>query len=124
MWTGARPPGGSCQGGRTAGDCLLLHLLHLGPRYRVWDTYGRQLYSSSPHHYPVTAVAWSNDGELCAVGSYNTLRLCDKIGWSHSLDKPSTGSVYKIAWSADGTQVSVTSPTYQTRTRTSSQRRE
>ena len=32
-------------------------------------------------------------------------RLCDKIGWSHSLDKPSTGSLYKIAWSADGTQV-------------------
>ena len=40
------------------------------------------------------------------IGSFNTLRLCDKIGWSHSLDKPATGSIYKIAWSADGTQVS------------------
>ena len=40
-----------------------------------------------------------------SVGSFNTLRLCDKIGWSHSLDKPATGSIYKIAWSADGTQV-------------------
>jgi hypothetical protein len=28
-----------------------------------------------------------------------------QIGWSHSLDKPATGSIYKIAWSADGTQV-------------------
>ena len=26
-------------------------------------------------------------------------------GWSHSLDKPGTGSIYKIAWSSDGTQV-------------------
>jgi intraflagellar transport protein 80 len=43
--------------------------------------------------------------QMFAVGSFNTLRLCDKIGWSHSLDKPATGSIYKIAWSADGTQV-------------------
>lgn len=43
--------------------------------------------------------------QLFGVGSFNTLRLCDKIGWSHSLDKPATGSIYKIAWSADGTQV-------------------
>ena len=31
------------------------------------------------------------------MGSFNTLRLCDKIGWSHSLDKPSTGSIYKVS---------------------------
>ena len=74
-------------------------------RYRVWDTYGRQLYGSGLHDYPITSVAWSADGENFAVGSFNTLRLCDKIGWSHSLDKPATGSIYKIAWSADGTQV-------------------
>ena len=63
-------------------------------RYRVWDTYGRQLYSSALHDYPITSVAWSADGENFAVGSFNTLRLCDKIGWSHSLDKPATGSIY------------------------------
>ena len=93
-------------------------------RYRVWDQYGRQLYSSAQHDYPVTAVSWSADGQvgtskfwyevpydatqldqMFAVGSFNTLRLCDKIGWSHSLEKPATGSIYKIAWSADGTQV-------------------
>ena len=50
-------------------------------------------------------MSYSPDGENFAVGSFNTLRLCDKIGWSHSLDKPSTGSVYKISWSGDGTQV-------------------
>ena len=76
----------------------------------MWDSYGRQLYSSGQHDYPVTALAWSNDGENFAVGSFNTLRLCDKIGWSHSLDKPNTGSVYKIAWSGDGTQVILQEP--------------
>ena len=74
-------------------------------RYRVWDSFGRQLYNSGAGDYPVTAVSWSSDGNYFAAGSYNTLRLCDKIGWSHSLDKPATGSVFKIAWSADGTQV-------------------
>ena len=74
-------------------------------RYRVWDTFGRQLYASGQHDYPITAVSWSGDGNLFGVGSFNTLRLCDKLGWSHSLDKPATGSIYKIAWSGDGTQV-------------------
>ena len=34
-------------------------------RYRVWDQYGRQLYSSGQHDYPVTAVSWSADGQVC-----------------------------------------------------------
>ena len=59
---------------------------------QVWDTYGRQLYSSGAHDYPVTSVAWSNDGELFAVGSFNTLRLCDKIGWY--VDDPWTTDVH------------------------------
>ncbi|XP_069692430.1 intraflagellar transport protein 80 homolog isoform X3 [Periplaneta americana] len=74
-------------------------------RYKVWDTYGRQLYSSIPHDYPITSVSWSPSGDLFAVGLYNTLRLCDKTGWSHSLEKPNTGSIFNIAWSSDGTQV-------------------
>ncbi|XP_076837224.1 intraflagellar transport protein 80 homolog isoform X2 [Brachyhypopomus gauderio] len=49
-------------------------------RYKVWDSYGRLLYASSPNDYPVTSVAWSPDGEVFAIGSFNTLRLCDKTG--------------------------------------------
>lgn len=121
--------------------------------------YGRQMYGSSPHEYPITSVAWTPDGSLFAVGSFNTLRLCDKTGvrpqctvftykvcfclvelaikyqqflqltlglqllselsqcnvddvtvciflqWSHSLDKVTTGSIFSLAWSSDGTQV-------------------
>ncbi|XP_012693880.1 intraflagellar transport protein 80 homolog [Clupea harengus] len=74
-------------------------------RYKVWDCYGRLLYVSSPHDYPITSVAWAPDGEVFAVGSFNTLRLCDKTGWSYALEKPNTGSVFGVAWSADGTQL-------------------
>ncbi|XP_063603960.1 intraflagellar transport protein 80 homolog [Penaeus indicus] len=74
-------------------------------RYRVWDNFGRQLYSSSQHHHPITSLSWSPDGQLFAAGSFNTLRLCDKAGWCHSLEKPNTGSIFNLAWSSDGTQV-------------------
>eukprot|EP00795_Rhopilema_esculentum_P016996 gene16996-8500_t len=74
-------------------------------RYKVWDVYGRPLYSSQLHEYPITSLAWAPDGEFFAVGSYNTLRLCDKKGWSYALEKPNTGSIFNIAWSSDATQV-------------------
>ncbi|XP_041261975.1 intraflagellar transport protein 80 homolog isoform X2 [Onychostruthus taczanowskii] len=74
-------------------------------RYKVWDSFGRVLYNSQPHEYPITAIAWALDGELFAVGSFNTLRLCDKTGWSYALEKPSTGSIFAISWSIDGTQL-------------------
>ncbi|XP_064456639.1 intraflagellar transport protein 80 homolog isoform X1 [Ornithodoros turicata] len=74
-------------------------------KYKLWDTFGHALYSSSPNDYPVTSVAWTPDGDLFAVGSYNSLRLCDKTGWSYSLDKPDTQSIYSLEWSSDGTQV-------------------
>ncbi|XP_066476291.1 intraflagellar transport protein 80 homolog isoform X4 [Tiliqua scincoides] len=72
---------------------------------QVWDSYGRLLYSSQSHEYPITSVAWAVDGELFAVGSFHTLRLCDKTGWSYALEKPNTGSIFNIAWSIDGTQI-------------------
>ena len=59
--------------------CLTLYRL-LCVLAQVWDSYGRLLYSSSPHDYPVTSLAWAPDGEVFAVGSFNTLRLCDKTG--------------------------------------------
>ncbi|RMC01915.1 hypothetical protein DUI87_21076 [Hirundo rustica rustica] len=72
---------------------------------QVWDSFGRALYNSQPHEYPITSIAWALDGELFAVGSFNTLRLCDKTGWSYALEKPNTGSIFAISWSSDGTQL-------------------
>uniref|UniRef100_A0AAQ5Y8Z3 Intraflagellar transport 80 homolog (Chlamydomonas) n=1 Tax=Amphiprion ocellaris TaxID=80972 RepID=A0AAQ5Y8Z3_AMPOC len=74
-------------------------------KYKVWDSFGRLLHSSSSHDYPITSLSWAPDGEVFAVGSFNTLRLCDKTGWSYALEKPNTGSVFSLAWSADGTQL-------------------
>lgn len=51
-------------------------------RYRVWDSFGRPIYTGPLHDYPITSIAWSADGELFAVGAFNTLRLCDKAGVS------------------------------------------
>lgn len=55
--------------------------------FKVWDSYGHLLYSSQPHEYPITSIAWSGDGELFAVGSFHTLRLCDKTGVSDNAEK-------------------------------------
>ncbi|KAK8779293.1 hypothetical protein V5799_019367 [Amblyomma americanum] len=74
-------------------------------KYKLWDIFGHILYSSQVNDYPITSVAWTPDGELFAVGSFNSLRLCDKTGWSYSLDKPQTQSIYSLEWSSDGTQV-------------------
>ena len=51
-------------------------------KYKVWDSYGRLLFASHPHHYPIMSVSWSPNGEMFAVGAFNTLRLCDKSGVS------------------------------------------
>ncbi|XP_076755715.1 intraflagellar transport protein Oseg5 [Xylocopa sonorina] len=76
-------------------------------RYKVWDSNGTQLFSSSVGNHPITAVSWSYSGDYFAVGSFNTIKLCDKTGWSHSLEKVTTGSIYSIAWSSDSTQVAM-----------------
>ncbi|NXM70313.1 IFT80 protein, partial [Serilophus lunatus] len=74
-------------------------------KYKVWDSFGRALFSSQPQEYPLTSLAWAVDGELFAVGSFNTLHLCDKAGWSYAVEKPSTGSILSLSWCQDGSQL-------------------
>ncbi|CAD5229738.1 unnamed protein product [Bursaphelenchus okinawaensis] len=82
-------------------------------RYRVFDSFGRPLYSSHQHNYPITSLAWNSDGELFAVGSFNVLRLCDRAGWSHSVERRQVGSIYQLSWSLDGTQLAAACATGQ-----------
>ncbi|XP_014608812.1 PREDICTED: intraflagellar transport protein 80 homolog [Polistes canadensis] len=77
-------------------------------RYKVWDSNGNQIYSSSSGDYPITAVNCCSSGDYFAIGSFNMIKLCDRTGWSHSLERINAGSVYSIAWSSDGTQVAMT----------------
>ncbi|XP_071453999.1 intraflagellar transport protein 80 homolog [Hetaerina americana] len=74
-------------------------------RYKVWDSFGHLLYSSAEQNFPVTSLAWCPGGEFFALGSFNTIRLCDKSGWSHYQEKPGTGSILALSWNADGTRV-------------------
>ena len=62
--------------------CLLL--LHPPPPPQVWDCYGRLLFQSSPLDYAVTSVAWCPSGEMFAAGSFDSLQLCDRMGWAYS----------------------------------------
>ncbi|KAL9641874.1 hypothetical protein ABK040_000254 [Willaertia magna] len=74
-------------------------------RYKIWDSFGRLLYASSPFDYTITSVSWSPNGELFAVGSFNTLKICDKSGWTISRSTTNTGSITNISWTSDGTQL-------------------
>lgn len=73
--------------------------------YKVWDSFGRQLYASRPMEHVITSIAWSPNGESFAVGSYNILRLCDKVGWTHCRERTKSGSILSIQWTNDGTQL-------------------
>jgi len=73
--------------------------------YRVWDCFGRQLKKSEPFGSTITAVSWAPGGGHFAVGAFDTLRLCDRTGWAHSRDRPSSGSLTSLSWTSDGTQL-------------------
>lgn len=74
-------------------------------KYKIWDNFGRQLFSSSATEFTITSMSWAPSGDVFAVGSFNRLMLCDKHGWAHSSDFIGTGSLYGLSWTADGTQV-------------------
>lgn len=74
-------------------------------RYKIWDAYGRLLFNSAPLDHVVTSIAWSPTGRHFAVGSFNTLKLCDRTGWSYCRETPDVGSIFSISWCNDGTQL-------------------
>ena len=68
----------------------------------MWDSYGRNLYSSSPYDYVINSVAWSPNGEYFAVGAFGMFKLCDKTGWTYSFNKVDVGSIEQLSWASDG----------------------
>mmetsp|Transcript_43977 Transcript_43977/g.71548 ORF Transcript_43977/g.71548 Transcript_43977/m.71548 type:complete len:763 (+) Transcript_43977:114-2402(+) len=74
-------------------------------KYKVWDSFGRLLYSSPAYDYCITSVAWAPDGEFFGVGAFNLIRLCDKTGWTYSKERAQCGSIFNISWTSDGTQL-------------------
>lgn len=56
-------------------------------KYKVWDNYGRLLYSSTPYDYVVNSIGWSPNGDYFAVGAFGMFKICDKTGWTYSFSK-------------------------------------
>lgn len=54
-------------------------------KYKVWDKYGKCMYSSTMHEYPLTSVKWGPDGDWFGVGGFGVLRVCDKLGVKRKL---------------------------------------
>lgn len=75
--------------------------------YKVWDPYGRNVYTSTAGEHPITSARFSADGQMFAVGSFMTLRVCDKTGWSHSYERLGEGSAMSLQWTPEGTQMVV-----------------
>jgi len=73
-------------------------------KYKIWDSYGRLLFSSAPLDHVVTSLAWSPTGKHFAVGAFNVVKLCDRAGWSYCRQTQDLGSVFAISWCSDGTQ--------------------
>lgn len=74
-------------------------------KYKVWDAFGRKIFASSPFEHPVTSISWCPNGDMFAIGSFNLIGVCDKMGWCYALETPNSGSLFEIAWTPDGTQV-------------------
>ncbi|XP_018496191.2 intraflagellar transport protein 80 homolog [Galendromus occidentalis] len=74
-------------------------------KYKLWDTAGRSLFYGGVTDQPVSSLAWTPDGELFAVASFETLILCHKTGYVISKDYPSCQSISSLCWNDCGTQL-------------------
>lgn len=70
-------------------------------RYKVWDTQGTNIYTSSPDDYPMTTIDFSPDGTMLAVGSFNMIKLCHSSGVS-CFSISSTNNLTRLAMAVEG----------------------
>ena len=54
-------------------------------RYKIWDSQGANIYTSSPDDFSITSLDFSPDGEMLAIGGFNMLRLCHYTGVCESV---------------------------------------
>lgn len=51
-------------------------------RYKLWDTHGALIFSSSADEQSITSLEFSSNGEMLAIGGFNMLKLCHSSGVS------------------------------------------
>jgi len=49
----------------------------------------------------ITALKFNLTGEFLAVGLFETLKICDKTGWTHCVQQTNHGSVLNVEWHRD-----------------------
>ena len=49
-------------------------------RYKIWDTFGRQVFSSQIQPNPLSCAVWTKSGDAFVVAGYNTVKVCSKLG--------------------------------------------
>eukprot|EP01084_Bolivina_argentea_P287450 493246_1 len=75
--------------------------------YRIWDEFGRLIYSSKIFNYPITTVSWAPNGKYFGIGSYNIALLCDYQGWIYQEIHTNNGSSLCMNWSEDNTHLGI-----------------
>lgn len=73
--------------------------------YKIWDPYGRCIYTSSLVDNVITSLSWKPSGDQFVVGCYNNIRLCDYRGWCSTRESTEDGSPFDMCWSSDGTVI-------------------
>jgi len=73
-------------------------------RYRIFDTHGVCLFTSSPSIHVVTSVSWEPRGSLIAIGAFQSLMIANSDGQILHRSKTQMGSVSNIDWRPDGMQ--------------------
>ena len=74
-------------------------------RYKTWDEHGLLLFQSSRLDHVVASVRWNPAGDAFAVGSFDSITLCDATGFTSGKTPVDAGTVLKLAWSPDGASV-------------------
>ena len=48
--------------------------------FKIWDSQGQLLHSSSTQLHPVTCISWSPDGKTCAFATFSTVCVTTSYG--------------------------------------------
>ena len=77
-------------------------------KYKLWDKFGKLLYSSNKFSDSPQSVIWHPSGSYFVVGLYDRMLLCNSSG--HLLSSTyleGCGSIYDLDWNSSATHISV-----------------
>ncbi|XP_065347782.1 intraflagellar transport protein 80 homolog [Cloeon dipterum] len=72
---------------------------------KVWDSSGHLMYSSGNQGSPVMCLSWNLNGQILAVSSHNSLRLCQTIGRFSTSELISNSTAHSLSWNKDNSRL-------------------